>query len=211
MPFAAAAVVGAGLTAFAASQQADAATSAAQMQANAANQATAAQLQMFNQTQTNLAPFLAAGTNVLPALLSGLGFTAGTPTAPATPAAAATPAPSSAPAPPITATGSTNYLAQLTPDQFNAILSANQPPYMPGTEFQPIPGPASDPNYLRQILSGTGMSAADQSAALRGITLPPGLPIPGSVVIFGGPQSPQPLRLRPRLRSRSIRTIRMRF
>lgn len=50
------------------------ANSAAQTQANAANQATQAELAMFGQTQANLAPYMAAGTNALPALQAALGL-----------------------------------------------------------------------------------------------------------------------------------------
>lgn len=49
-------------------------SNAANTQANAANQATQAQLQMFNQTQQNLKPFLQGGTNSLAALMSYLGI-----------------------------------------------------------------------------------------------------------------------------------------
>lgn len=53
------------------------ASSAANDQEQAANNATAAQLQMFNQTQANEAPYMAAGGNALAALQQGLGLGAG--------------------------------------------------------------------------------------------------------------------------------------
>jgi hypothetical protein len=56
---------------------ANGAQSAAKTQANAANQATQAQLQMFNQTQANEAPYLAAGGNALQTLMQGEGLTTG--------------------------------------------------------------------------------------------------------------------------------------
>jgi hypothetical protein len=74
MPFfilAGAALLGSGISALGAS-------SAASTQANAADQASAVQLQMFNQTQANEAPYLAAGGNALAALLKGEGLGAGT-------------------------------------------------------------------------------------------------------------------------------------
>jgi hypothetical protein len=52
---------------------ADASSSAAKTQANAANKATALQQQIWQQTQANEAPFVAAGSNSLAQLLAGLG------------------------------------------------------------------------------------------------------------------------------------------
>lgn len=75
MPWAvAAAAVAAGGSLLASSNSSDAAQNAANTQANAANQATQAQLQMFNQTQKNLQPFLQGGTNSLAALQQFLGL-----------------------------------------------------------------------------------------------------------------------------------------
>lgn len=54
--------------------QGNAATSAANTQAGAANNATATQLQMFDQTQANLKPFIGSGTNALSTLNSQLGI-----------------------------------------------------------------------------------------------------------------------------------------
>lgn len=51
----------------------DAAKSAANTEANAANSASQVQLGMFNQTQANEAPYLAAGGNALTQLLAGIG------------------------------------------------------------------------------------------------------------------------------------------
>jgi hypothetical protein len=52
----------------------NAAESAAQTQANAAQAASQTELQMFNQTQANLSPWLGAGKNALGALDYGLGI-----------------------------------------------------------------------------------------------------------------------------------------
>ena len=54
--------------------QGSAATSAAQTQANAENNASALQMQMFNTTQQNLAPYMKSGGNALAALNVGLGI-----------------------------------------------------------------------------------------------------------------------------------------
>src|ERR1700682_4879619 len=67
---------------------ADASRSAANTQADAAKNATAAQLQMFNTTQGNLAPYMQGGTASLAALEQFMGITPGTP---GTPGTAATP------------------------------------------------------------------------------------------------------------------------
>lgn len=48
--------------------------SAAKTEATASNQASTQELDMFNQTQANEAPFVAAGGNALPALQSGVGI-----------------------------------------------------------------------------------------------------------------------------------------
>lgn len=66
MPWAAAAVVGGALIGGAASK------SAANTQADSANAATQAQLQMFNQTQQNLQPWVTSGQSSLASLQSGL-------------------------------------------------------------------------------------------------------------------------------------------
>ena len=54
---------------------ANAARSAAKTQAGAANRASDVQLQMFNQTQQNLAPYQGAGVSSLESLMTGLGET----------------------------------------------------------------------------------------------------------------------------------------
>lgn len=56
----------------------NAATSAAQTEANASNQASQVELQMFDQTQANESPYLAAGGNALAALQQGIGLGPGT-------------------------------------------------------------------------------------------------------------------------------------
>lgn len=55
-----------------------AASSAANTEANASNNASQVELNMFNQTQANEAPYLAAGGNALTALQSGIGIGPGT-------------------------------------------------------------------------------------------------------------------------------------
>lgn len=57
---------------------ANAASSAASTEANAANQASATELGMFNQTQQDLQPYMAGGTNSLAALQKMLGIGPGT-------------------------------------------------------------------------------------------------------------------------------------
>lgn len=76
------AIVGAGVASAAIGSSA--AKSAAQTQATAANKATDTQLQMFNQTQANLAPFRDLGTGAGSSLSKLLGI--GVDQAPATPA-----------------------------------------------------------------------------------------------------------------------------
>jgi hypothetical protein len=56
----------------------NASQSAANTQANAANSATAAELQMYNQNEANLQPYMGAGNNALTALQSFLGLNNGT-------------------------------------------------------------------------------------------------------------------------------------
>lgn len=60
----------------------NAAGSAASAQEQAANQASQTQLQMFNQLQQNLQPYMGAGTNALAAYQSALGLGGGTGGAP---------------------------------------------------------------------------------------------------------------------------------
>lgn len=57
----------------------DAASSAADTQAAAADRATKAEMDMFNTTQKNLAPYMSAGGNALTQLLSGIGAGGGNP------------------------------------------------------------------------------------------------------------------------------------
>lgn len=76
MPFAAAAagaigVIGSSLI------SSNASTDAANTQANAANNATALQKQMFDQTQSNLKPYMDTGQNALASLLRGIGLLPG--------------------------------------------------------------------------------------------------------------------------------------
>lgn len=83
----------------AANDQSQAAIQAAQIEANATDQATATELGMFNTTQGNEAPYLAAGNNALASLSAGLAngqfsapYSGAPPTAPNfTPIAAETP------------------------------------------------------------------------------------------------------------------------
>jgi hypothetical protein len=67
------AVIGAGGSLLAASSQADASQQAANTSAAATNQATQAQLQMYNQTRSDLSPYVQGGYSALPALQSFLG------------------------------------------------------------------------------------------------------------------------------------------
>lgn len=67
------AVIGAGGSLLAAGSQADASQHAADTSAAATNQATQAQLSMYNQTRSDLSPYVQGGYSALPALQSFLG------------------------------------------------------------------------------------------------------------------------------------------
>lgn len=77
MPFFIAAAITAAAGVGSAVISASGAKSAAKTEANAANAANQLQSQEFQQTQQNLAPYQAAGTNSLAALMSGLGLEPG--------------------------------------------------------------------------------------------------------------------------------------
>ena len=74
MPLVAAAVIGAGATAYAASQSNKAAKSAANAQQQATDQSLALQQQQFGQIQANNQPYLQAGNGALDALLAQYGL-----------------------------------------------------------------------------------------------------------------------------------------
>lgn len=81
MPVLAAAAIAAGSQLISGSMSANAANHAANTQANAARDAQQTQLQMYNQTRSDLAPYLSTGTGALSQLASMFGIGNGGPSA----------------------------------------------------------------------------------------------------------------------------------
>lgn len=125
----------------------NAAQSAANTQAQSANTATQAQLQMFGQTQQNLAPYMGAGTNALTQLESQLGLIQPATAPSATSSTGSTGAPGTAQAQPwITSSGFGPSSATFSP---NVNISYSGDPVSAITQmYQNLLGRQPDPSGL---------------------------------------------------------------
>jgi hypothetical protein len=158
---------------------ADASRSAANTQADAAKQASQTQLQMFNQTQANLQPYMGAGNLALSDLMGLMGITPGTPGTPAVPGTPAASAPGTA-APvamggafqqsqqPGTGPGGSGPLSWLVHARPGATPTAGATGGTPGAQGTPaVPGTPASFNPNAPLLKPFGLSDFQQSPAYQ--------------------------------------------